>query len=319
MYALNEDTIWFVDRFSLEGGVFRTTNGGTSWQLQWDGGASNPNRIYMFNKDFGFQTKGYSATLYRTTNSGNNWHVVSGTGFYDIKFFDTLTGYRTDALVSGEAKFKKTTDGGLSWTTMQLPTFPSPGASYIEGFSFANRDTVWGGGGYKLIGSGFKGVVYNSTNGGNSWRYQIPDSNNNNFNFRFIQFLNTKTGWIFGAHNQNKGFHTTLGGDTAFTITAINNNDISQLSENYVLYPNYPNPFNPFTTIKISLKISSVISLEVFDVKGIKINTLIENKRITPGTYEYGFDGNGISSGIYFYRLTINGKSPITKKMLMVK
>ncbi len=312
MYALNEDTIWFVDRFSLEGGVFRTTNGGTSWQLQWAGGASNPNRIYMFNKDFGFQTSATSpdSWLLRTTNSGVNWNTVPGGPFRDIVFFDTLIGFKN------YGTFKKTTDGGISWITTQLPNIPSPGFSIINGFSFANRDTVWGGGGYVYLGGKFRGVLYNSTNSGTNWRYQIPDTAINTIDYNFIEFIDTKVGWAYGY---NRGLHTTVGGDTVFIVTSINNNEHSFIPDDYVLYQNYPNPFNPFTTIKFSLKISSVISLEVFDMKGRKIKTIIDNKRINSGTYEYGFDGSNYSSGVYFYKLTINNKFSITKKMLMLK
>ncbi len=312
MYALNEDTIWFVDRFSLEGGVFRTTNGGTSWQLQWAGGASNPNRIYMFNKDFGFQTSATSpdSWLLRTTNSGVNWNTVPGGPFTNIVFFDSLNGYKCFG------NFKKTTDGGLSWTTMSLPSVPSPGLSYIDAFSFVNRDTVWGVGGYVFLGNKFRGVLYNSTNGGNNWRYQIPDTSLNFALFKTIQFINKNIGW---AYRYTSGIHTTLGGDTAFIVTSINNNEHSIIPDNYLLYQNYPNPFNPFTTIKFALKLTSNISLEVFDMKGRKIKTIIDNKKINSGTYEYGFDGSNYSSGVYFYRLKINNKSAQTNKMVLTK
>ena len=295
MYALNEDTIWFVDRFSLEGGVFRTTNGGTNWQLQWAGGASNPNRIYMFNKDFGFQTSATSpdSWLLRTTNSGVNWNTVSGGSFTDIIFFDTLIGYK------GFYDIKKTTDGGLSWNILSLPIQPF----YTVKFSFINNDTLWAVGGYVLMGSNFRGILYNSTNGGNNWRYQIPDTSYNIPGFRFIQFINKNIGW---AYRHNNGIHTITGGDTTFIVTSINNNEISQLPEDYLLYQNYPNPFNPFTTIKFSLKIKSNVSLDIFDMKGGRIKTIIDSKLLSSGTYEYGFDGSNYSSGVYFYRLKIN-------------
>ncbi len=314
MYALNEDTIWFVDRFSLEGGVFRTTNGGANWQLQWAGypNFNNPSTIYMFNRNFGFHCFSSGSVLYRTTNSGFNWQSVSGSGFKDIYFFDTLNGYKSNG------EFKKTTDGGLSWMTIQMPVIPSPGSSQVIGFSFVNKDTVWGVGGYKFLGSRFAGVVYNSTNSGNTWRYQIPDTTLNFVSYDFIQFINSTTGWIH-RFSTKKGFHTILGGDTAFIVTSINNNEISQLPEDYLLYQNYPNPFNPFTTIKFSLKIKSNVSLDIFDMKGNRIKTIIDSKILSLGTYEYGFDGNNYSSGVYFYKLTINNKFSITKKMLMVK
>lgn len=308
MYALNEDTIWFVDRFALEGGVFRTTNGGANWQLQWTGGASNPNRIYMFNKDFGFQTRAdfYDAWLLRTTNSGVNWNTVTGGRFFDMVFVDTLIGYKS------YGDIKKTTDGGLSWNILPLPITPENAVS----MSFINRDTIWAGGGWFIFpGYNYRGVLYNSTNGGNTWRYQIPDTSYNILSYKFVKFINKNIGW---AYNGNKGIHTINGGDTAFFITSVNN-EHTLLPDDYVLFQNYPNPFNPFTTIKFSLKLTSNISLEVFDIKGSRIKTIIDNKKITSGTYEYGFDGSGLSSGVYFYRLTVNNKSTLVKKMIMIK
>ncbi len=308
LYALNEDTIWIADQENLDGGVFRTTNGGENWQLQWAGGASNPSRIYMFNKDFGFQTSATSpdSWLLRTTNSGVNWNTVSGGSFTDIIFFDTLIGYK------GFYDIKKTTDGGLSWNILSLPIQPF----YTVKFSFINNDTLWAVGGYVLMGSNFRGILYNSTNGGNTWRYQIPDTSYNIPGFRFIQFINKNIGW---AYRHNNGIHTITGGDTTFIVTSINNNEISQLPEDYLLYQNYPNPFNPFTTIKFSLKIKSNVSLDIFDMKGGRIKTIIDSKLLSSGTYEYGFDGSNYSSGVYFYRLKINNKSAQTNKMVLTK
>ncbi|MBK6504985.1 MAG: hypothetical protein IPG02_04780 [Ignavibacteria bacterium] len=49
MFVLNEDTIWLTDTESLTGGVFRTTNGGTSWQRLWSQIGQNPDKIHMLN------------------------------------------------------------------------------------------------------------------------------------------------------------------------------------------------------------------------------------------------------------------------------
>ncbi|HCA43807.1 MAG TPA: T9SS C-terminal target domain-containing protein, partial [Bacteroidetes bacterium] len=73
------------------------------------------------------------------------------------------------------------------------------------------------------------------------------------------------------------------------------------------------NPFNPETTIKFQIPEQSFITLEVFDISGRKVNTLVNNV-LTPGSYEFNFDGSNLSSGIYFYRFTSN-KFSQTKKM----
>ena len=89
----------------------------------------------------------------------------------------------------------------------------------------------------------------------------------------------------------------------------------SVLPEDITLYQNYPNPFNPET--RISFK-DMELSLKVYDMKGCLVKTLAE-RRFIKGIHDYSFDGSGLSSGIYEYRLEdINGAS-VSKKMLMLK
>lgn len=87
--------------------------------------------------------------------------------------------------------------------------------------------------------------------------------------------------------------------------------------EGFLLEQNYPNPFNPSTTIRFDLGARLPISLEVFNVVGQRVRTLAEGI-FDAGTYQVAFNGQGLASGIYFYRLT----SPVwaqTRMMAMVK
>jgi hypothetical protein len=86
----------------------------------------------------------------------------------------------------------------------------------------------------------------------------------------------------------------------------------------YRLSQNYPNPFNPQTNIRFSVRSNDNIKLIVFDLTGKIIRTLI-NEKLNPGIYEFGFSGNDLSSGIYFYSMIINGKVTDTKKMMLIK
>jgi hypothetical protein len=87
----------------------------------------------------------------------------------------------------------------------------------------------------------------------------------------------------------------------------------------YSLSQNYPNPFNPTTVITYSLKESGEVRLELFDVLGRKVATLV-NARQEAGSYTYSFNAAryGLSTGMYFYRLQ-SGGFVATKKMLLVK
>ncbi|MBL1213530.1 MAG: M20/M25/M40 family metallo-hydrolase [Ignavibacteriae bacterium] len=113
------------------------------------------------------------------------------------------------------------------------------------------------------------------------------------------------------------------------------------IPEEFSLSQNYPNPFNP--TTKISFTVQSythpsipsrampvgrqegrersdrgvLVTLKVYDILGNEIDVLVEEQK-SPGTYEVEFSGRGLTSGVYFYRLTA-GDFSITKQMMLVK
>jgi len=96
------------------------------------------------------------------------------------------------------------------------------------------------------------------------------------------------------------------------------NNISSKIPEKYFLYQNYPNPFNPRTNIKYQITKEQMVILNIYDVLGRKVETII-NQSQKPGVYEISFDGGKLSSGIYFYSLFAGGKRIDTKKMLIIK
>ncbi len=84
---------------------------------------------------------------------------------------------------------------------------------------------------------------------------------------------------------------------------------------------NYPNPFNPTTTINYSLKENSKVTLNIYNIKGQKVRTLIKDKLET-GNHSviwYGKDNNckSVSSGIYFYKLKTGNFQKVRKMILM--
>ena len=97
-------------------------------------------------------------------------------------------------------------------------------------------------------------------------------------------------------------------------------NSISnEIPDEFYLYQNYPNPFNPETTIRFSIARQSVVNLTVYDVRGRIINKLIENNNLRAGTYASIFNAEGLTSGIYYYKLDINGINSLTRKMVILK
>jgi len=90
-----------------------------------------------------------------------------------------------------------------------------------------------------------------------------------------------------------------------------------QLPNAFELQQNFPNPFNPSTSIQYAISSRQFVSLKVYDVLGNEIATLI-NEEKPAGSYEAEFDANGLSSGVYFYKLTA-GDFIMAKKMILTK
>ena len=93
--------------------------------------------------------------------------------------------------------------------------------------------------------------------------------------------------------------------------------DEQNLPKDFVLYQNYPNPFNPSTKIRFRILEFGFVSLKVYDVLGNEIATLV-NEAKPAGSYEVEFSGIGLSTGVYFYRLTAADYSA-SKKLILLK
>ncbi|MCZ7615890.1 MAG: T9SS type A sorting domain-containing protein [Ignavibacteriaceae bacterium] len=75
-------------------------------------------------------------------------------------------------------------------------------------------------------------------------------------------------------------------------------------NSSYTLSQNYPNPFNPTTAIEYYTAKSSQVKLVVYDMIGQIVQTLVNGEKAS-GSYEVVFNGNNLTSGVYFYRLEI--------------
>jgi len=93
------------------------------------------------------------------------------------------------------------------------------------------------------------------------------------------------------------------------------------LPTEYALSQNFPNPFNPSTTISIALPNDSPVTLELFDISGRKVRTLVSGN-LTAGFHDFVWDGRSdarqqVSSGVYLYRVTAGNFLQTRKMMLM--
>jgi len=93
--------------------------------------------------------------------------------------------------------------------------------------------------------------------------------------------------------------------------------NLGEMPNTYYLQQNYPNPFNPNTNIQFAIPQSSFVQLEVFNALGEKIDVLV-SEQLSAGTYNFDWIAEGMTSGIYFYKLQTNGFVE-AKKMILMK
>ena len=152
-------------------------------------------------------------------------------------------------------------------------------------------------------------ILYQIWNTGTGWENTTYVMNtydmHNNLSERVVQNWDGAA-WV--NYGRQTGFIWKL-------ITDVGDDEL--LVNEFKLYNNYPNPFNPSTKIKYQVPSISDVTIRIYDVLGNEIETLV-NQEKTAGTYEVEFNSEGISSGIYLYKITA-GDFTQTKKMILLK
>lgn len=87
--------------------------------------------------------------------------------------------------------------------------------------------------------------------------------------------------------------------------------------EDYKLYQNFPNPFNPSTKISYKINQEGYVKLSVFNLVGQEIETLV-NEYQSAGKYDIEFNAKDLPSGIYLYKLQVNGYTSV-KRMTLIR
>jgi hypothetical protein len=107
------------------------------------------------------------------------------------------------------------------------------------------------------------------------------------------------------------------------TGTAVNDSPQNGLLKGFVLYGNYPNPFNPKTTIRFFLPRAGYVILDIYNVLGEKVVSLVHEK-MNGGVHNTNFNGSELVSGIYIYRVSYSSvdgaiEKSFSKKMILLK
>lgn len=101
-------------------------------------------------------------------------------------------------------------------------------------------------------------------------------------------------------------------------MVVANEDGFSERPNSFSLDQNYPNPFNPTTNISFTLANSSNVTLEVFNMLGQKVATLLQGEKMTAGQHTQAFDASSLASGMYLYRLSTPSFVQ-SRKMMLIK
>ena len=214
-----------------------------------------------------------------------------------IQFVDSKTGYGLEQ----NGLLLQTLDGGLTWNELNIGANAS-----LYGMSFANPMNGF------VVGDN---LILATTDGGKSWNPQETDVADN---YKDVAIDDSGDVVIMG----DTSLSTTFVPIPLYTPTVDNfsNNDPLQVSKNTAeeaeLQQNFPNPFTEETTISVSLKRETRISLVVRDVLGRNVKTLLDDIR-PEGTTHILFSGSGLTNGTYFYHLTTPNGSTLKRMMLL--
>jgi Secretion system C-terminal sorting domain len=123
--------------------------------------------------------------------------------------------------------------------------------------------------------------------------------------------FNSSIGDVTSAFSHNANFIDIQWPGT----TAVD--DEMNIPVDFALSQNHPNPFNPSTTISFTLTANQFVTLKIFNSLGEEISTLV-NDNLTQGSHSINFNSNGLSSGLYLYRLE-SGSQVLVRKMMLLK
>lgn len=293
--------------------VYKTTNAGSNWTATNGGAALDGNPALSMAVAPTSQDTAFVGTVpgtgrvrvFRTTNGGTNWTDITGNlpNRYPLDITVDPRNSRVVYIAFGgfdTTRLAKSTDAGLTWTHISspLPNVPTTAVA-IDPF---NTNHVY-------VGNDLG--VYVSTDVGSTWT---------SFNDGLFEaviagdlVISPSDRSIRLASHSNGVFTRKLLSASPTSIV-----EHHQVPNQFILHQNFPNPFNPSTRIPYSLSKSGRVTLQVYDVAGREVSTLVDRVE-EAGLHIAEFDALHLASGTYLYRLQVGGYLVGTKKAVLVR
>ncbi len=322
MDFLDANQGWAVGENGL---ILKTVDGGQTWQEQRFPTDTTENQaVYFIDTQTGWivGAQGEYGFIMKTTDGGATWDVVfqdtTYRPFRSVYFRDTQNGW-----VGGMGGvILHTSDGGLTWVEQRR----GDDKEQIRNICFLDSTTGWA--------TGVKDYLLYTEDGGANWvLVDIPVKKK----IMSLYFTDAEHGWAItsaGSDGSKGGKGDEEGDDKnaetsdststyAYILTyspestAIEKGPMDLSVKSFELFQNFPNPFNPVTKIRYQIASSGMVRLDVFNVLGQHVRTLV-NQYQSGGKYVVTFDATDLPSGIYFYRLKTATFSAI-KQMILLK
>jgi photosystem II stability/assembly factor-like uncharacterized protein len=304
--------IYFLDTLKgFAGGMpaqfLQTTDGGINWErAHIDSGTFSQFPVIDFkfyNELYGFAVGGrfdIAGVIWRTIDGGQNWVAIDAQyappdEVWDIHFFDSLH----VMAVGGDPDFfgvalMHSIDSGLSWDYYEIGVH-----GQALSISFRTENEGW------AVVPLSESMVATYDYGVNWTNYIAPDSSK----LYEIVFTDSLTGYAVGEDGVIVKYKYQPPDNVYENSTTV--------IKDFVLYQNYPNPFNPTTTIRYNLSEPGQVSVNIYNVLGNHIATLVQDYK-SSGQHSVVWNAENEPSGVYYFQLNMNGKLA-TRKMVLLK
>jgi len=288
-------------------GAALSTNSGASWTrlnfgvvgiVMMTGVAFKGTNLMIAPADYGADG-GYDR-IYVSSDRGASWNEI-GSSFLSKQLVTCLASRGTNMFAGTQlGGVFRSTDDGATWIAANSGLL----CSYV---------TCFATNGANLFAGTLGGGIFLSTDDATTWSPINSGLTNQSVSSLAVDGTNLLAGTMRGGVYLS----TNSGENWALWGTIPTKPPITLPPIGFRLEQNYPNPFNPTTTIRYALPVRSHVMLTVFDALGQQVANLVDAME-EPGEHNVGFDGNGLATGVYFYRLRA-GEYLTTKRLLIIR